>query len=392
MALKRMLVATDVRLRYDANGGILSTHPAASYETFGPIREVYEVVTLFAREAPLDMPSTGVAGGSGMQLSQVPDFSSVSTLFKALPRALWIAWKETGRHDIVMGRLPEPLSLLVGWVAVVRRRPFIANLVADPTASRAGGRIVARLAQRALLAATRGLVSRAAATIYVTEAYLQRVCPPPSGPALVHSDVRIDETWFLQPRRGPLTSPPRVVLVGQNHTWDKGQLVLLDAAALLAREGRTVDLTFVGGGRRLDELRDQARNRLLPGSVSVLGQIADRERLAAVLDEHDIFCLPSLSEGLPRALVEALARGLPAVGTTVGGIPELLPQDALCAPGDAVALAGALRSVMDDPFPYVRSSDGIEAARRVVRRSQPGTLVEFLRRVEHDLPEACPGR
>jgi hypothetical protein len=259
------LVATDVRLRYDENGVILSTNPAASYETFAPISEVYGVVTLFAREAPLDLPSTGVAGGLGVQLSLVPDFSSVLTLFKALPRGLWIAWKETGRHDIVMGRLPEPLSLLIGWVAVVRCRPFIANLVADPSQPRLGGGFVARLAHRALLAATRGLVSRAAATIYVTEAYLQRACPPPSRPTLVHSNVRINDTWFLPSRRRPLASHPWVLLVGQNQNWDKGQLVLLDAAGLLAREGRTVDLTFVGGGRKLDDLRDRG----CPGSRGI---------------------------------------------------------------------------------------------------------------------------
>lgn len=380
MALERMLLATDVRLRHDSNGAILSTHPAASYETFAPLTEVYETVTLFARQASPGLPSVGLAGGPGVRLSQVPDFNSVLTLIATLPQMLRLAWKETGRHDIVMGRLPESLSLLIGWTAVLRGRPFIANLVADPT-PRLGGGVMTRLVERARLAATRGLVSRSAATIYVTESYLQRVCPPPSGPTLVRSDIRIDDTWFLPPRRSRLTSPARVVLVGNNQTWEKGQLVLLDAAGLLAREGRRVDLTFVGGGRHLDALRDEARKRALPGRVSVLGQIENRERLAGLLDAHDIFCLPSLSEGLPRVIVEALARGLPAVGTSVGGIPELLPQDALCAPGDAVALAAALRSVMDDPSPQLRSSAGIETARRVVNRSQPSILIEFLRQL-----------
>lgn len=385
MVSGHLLVATDVRLRQSSEGSILSTHPAALYKTFAPLTEVYGSVTLLAREAPIGLPSVGRAGGPGVGLAQVPDFTSRRTLVKALFPTLWRTWREAGRHDMVMGRLPEPLSLLVGWTSVLRRRPFIANVVADPTNPRLGAGILSRVADRVVLAATRGLVQRSAATIYVTESYLQGLCPPPSGPTLVRSNVRMDDTWFLSPREGALGSPPRVVLVGSNQNWDKGQLVLLDAAVLLAREGTTLDLSFVGGGQHVGRLREEAQRRGLPGEVAVLGQVDDREQLAAVLDEHDIFCLPSLSEGLPRAMVEAMARGLPAVGTIVGGIPELLPDDALCAPGDAASLSRALRTVIEDPDPHARSSAGVATARRVARQARTATLVEFLRHVSRDL-------
>src|SRR5207247_3533876 len=82
--------------------------------------------------------------------------------------------------------------------------------------------------------------------------------------------------------------------------------------------------------------------------VEFLGQL-DREGVQRALDRADVFVLPSLTEGLPRALLEAMARGLPAVATTVGGIPELLPADWLVPPRNAVALARRLREVMATP-------------------------------------------
>ncbi len=67
------------------------------------------------------------------------------------------------------------------------------------------------------------------------------------------------------------------------------------------------------------------------------------------LDRADLFVLPSHQEGLPRAAIEAMARGLPCVGSTVGGFPELLPAEDLVPPGDAAALARKLREVVTDP-------------------------------------------
>ena len=68
-----------------------------------------------------------------------------------------------------------------------------------------------------------------------------------------------------------------------------------------------------------------------------------------MLDEADLFVLPSRSEGLPRAMIEAMARGLPCIGTRVGGVPELLLAEDLVAAGDAEALASKIIEVFHEP-------------------------------------------
>lgn len=80
------------------------------------------------------------------------------------------------------------------------------------------------------------------------------------------------------------------------------------------------------------------------------------DRVADELRRADLFVLASRTEGLPRALIEAMAAGLPCIGTRVGGIPELLDDEALVAPGDAEALAARIRAFLDDAGLFERQA------------------------------------
>jgi glycosyltransferase involved in cell wall biosynthesis len=101
-----------------------------------------------------------------------------------------------------------------------------------------------------------------------------------------------------------------------------------------------------------------------------------------LLRSADIFALASRSEGMPRALLEAMALGAPAVATNVGGIPEILPPDQLVPPGDPAALAAAIRATSSDPERYRRiSAQGIAVARHyseeIERRKRDRFLQEL---------------
>ena len=112
-----------------------------------------------------------------------------------------------------------------------------------------------------------------------------------------------------------------------------------------------------------------AQKLMVGEAVRFVGRVPSGAPLMATLDEADLFVLPSRQEGLPRAMLEAMARAMPCVGTAVGGIPELLPADVLVAPEDATALARALRAMVNHPARMeAASATNLAVARGYPRR------------------------
>jgi glycosyltransferase involved in cell wall biosynthesis len=130
----------------------------------------------------------------------------------------------------------------------------------------------------------------------------------------------------------------------------KGIYDLLEAAALVAREGRRFTLTVLGDGE-VEQVRERATRLGLEGVLDLRAWVAEAER-DALLAQAQVFALPSRAEGLPMALLEAMAHGMACVASPVGGIPELVREGhngLLVPPGEPARLAAALRALLDDP-------------------------------------------
>jgi glycosyltransferase involved in cell wall biosynthesis len=114
----------------------------------------------------------------------------------------------------------------------------------------------------------------------------------------------------------------------------------------------------------------------------IRGHVADPSEVQAAYDAADIFCLPSRSEGLPRAMVEALAAGLPSVGSAAGGIPELLNSDQIVESPTGGALAECIVALLQEPDSYEQvSRAGLLTAESIRRSTRPDVLEEFLDQV-----------
>jgi glycosyltransferase involved in cell wall biosynthesis len=129
----------------------------------------------------------------------------------------------------------------------------------------------------------------------------------------------------------------------------KGHRYLLEAAQKITQTCPDLHIVIVGSGNQHDALRQQATQLGLEASVHLLGH---RDDIETCLAGFDLFVLPSSNEGMGRALIEAMAAGLPVIATKVGGIPALVNHgvNGLLVPsGDAQALADALRSILEHP-------------------------------------------
>jgi glycosyltransferase involved in cell wall biosynthesis len=151
--------------------------------------------------------------------------------------------------------------------------------------------------------------------------------------------------------RAELGIPEDAPVVGNiaNFKAAKDHATLLRAAVLVRQERPDVRFLLVGQGPLEPEVRRLAGELGLDGAVVFAGFRTDAQRLAA---GFDVFTLSSTYEGLPIALVEAMALGLPSVVTRVGGTPEVLADGAqglLVPPRDPAALAGGLLRLLGDP-------------------------------------------
>ena len=129
----------------------------------------------------------------------------------------------------------------------------------------------------------------------------------------------------------------------------KNHRALIDVLAELAAEHAQLRLVLVGDGVLRQQLEQHARQRGVQSRVVFAGEQAD---VASLLAAFDVFALPSTTEGLSVALLEAAASGLPIVATSVGGNPEIIEHGRtglLVTARDDAALAGALRTVLGDP-------------------------------------------
>ena len=148
----------------------------------------------------------------------------------------------------------------------------------------------------------------------------------------------------------------------------KGQRILIEAVALLEKQGQKVNLRLVGDGPDRRSLEQMVGRRGLDHCITFEGAV-NQDRIREFYDSADVFVLPSFAEGIPVVLMEAMAMEIPTITTWITGIPELIRQDQdgiLVPPSDVNKLTQAIRQVMDDEI--LRRGLGQAGRRRVAAR------------------------
>ena len=350
--------------------------------------EVFSTVLIVARMSDVSEPSAGLVEASqdDVEFLPLPPYSGPVGLVKNLREVHRRAVSAVRESPAVIVRTPSPVAYFMCRAAREAGRPFGAEVVGDPREvfSRGGYTHALRPAIRTLAtAAQKRVATEAAAVLYVTSEALQRRYPT-LGRSYAASDVVLDDTAFTTgpPRGWTRRGPFVIVTVAALDQPYKGSAFLLDAMSRLCRGGASAKLRLVGGGRLLPGLRQQSETLGLSEHVEFLGQ-QDQAGVREALDSAHLFVLPSLQEGLPRALLEAMARGLPAVATAVGGVPELLPRDCLVSPRDARALATRIEEQMvDEPARLRHAERNRSTARRYHERLGADVRRQFLQQVK----------
>lgn len=200
--------------------------------------------------------------------------------------------------------------------------------------------------------------------------------------SVVHCGLADD---FLRAPPVPVPEQPRLVCVGRL-CEQKGQMVLLQALAVLVAEQVSVKLVMVGDGPLRGEIETFIQNHQLQDHVELTGSLSG-EQVRMQLKQSRAFILPSFAEGLPVVIMEAFAMGRPVISTYVAGIPELVVngENGWLAPAGSVEdLVAAMRLALF-ASPEALAEMGRKGRQRVMDQHAVATEAKKLARLFSDL-------
>jgi glycosyltransferase involved in cell wall biosynthesis len=182
---------------------------------------------------------------------------------------------------------------------------------------------------------------------------------------------------------------PRLLCIGRLAPA-KCQVLLVQACAQLRDAGVPFRLTLVGAGPDRERVERAVTLLGLQDRITLTGAL-NQEEVREQFENADIFVLPSLAEGIPVVLMEAMASGVPCVTTPVNGIPELIEHERtglLARPGDVASLALQLRRLIDDPA--LRHPLALAARDKVLADFDLERNVAALGRIFEQFPQGAP--
>jgi glycosyltransferase involved in cell wall biosynthesis len=364
--LGRLVFAHDNRFVHGPDGRVWSDRGSFPWDRY---LEIASHVTVVSRMRKLERgestESMVLASRPEVDFVPLPNLATLSGRLRvARRRAVRRQLAEVlATSDALVARLPSEIGGLACRVAASLDMVWAVELVTCPwdaiwNYGSWKGRAFAPVAWWE----TRRLLRRAPFALYVTSSFLQRRYPPGSSTHAVGvSDVEITVP-------GPEVLERRLARIEAGSAASGRPVVFGTIAALLRFKGldtaaaalRQSGLSGLGAVVRVlgsgDPAGFEGPGMVFDGTLPSGGPVQEW------LDSIDVYLQPSRQEGLPRGLVEAMARGCPAVGSTAGGIPELLDPSCLHQPGDAAALALLLGRAADPEWQRAQAQRNVAVA------------------------------
>ena len=263
--------------------------------------------------------------------------------------------------DRAIFRIPAATSNIVGRFFSKTKKPFAVEVVGDPwenfSPRATGNKAMLWIVRRWWTRAVRELCAKADGASYVTESHLQAKYPPRAyseencGCFTKHySSVELPDDSFAEPRTWS-EKDEYLISHASNYFSDygKGHKTLMDAVKKVNEAGYNVSLMFVGDGPLREEFERYAEANGISDKVNFLGRLANGDEVRRAIHNSDIFVLPTLSEGLPRVVLEAMAEGIPCLSSPTCGIPEILDKEYLYDFADDDGFARGIISLISNP-------------------------------------------
>lgn len=333
---------------YYSGGGL----PAAIWQRY---LSVFPSLTVVGRDGgELGKNQTGytLSSAPGVSFQLLPNVSNFKGLLVGNPLVREACKKLVSESDGIIARLPSRLGQIFIKEAVRQNRPYAVEVVGCAWGGLWDyGNWKAKLIAPFTALTTKRMIYRAPFALYVTQNFLQRRYPckgittfcsnvdiPP-----VSNDVLGLRIESIECEKASLVFG----LIGNYSSKYKGIDVAIQALALASTRLPEWELQVLGAGDS-SYYREVSEKLGVSERVSFIGPKASGQAVYEWLDNVDIYLQPSFQEGLPRALIEAMSRGCPALATSIAGIPELLDPTEMIEVGAYHALSEKIVCLASD--------------------------------------------
>lgn len=345
----RLLVVTDHRFIRDGDE-VFDTY-TFDRDFFADYRAVFDEVAVAARMVYSPRPpGSSRSDGDGVVFVDLPTTSHARWMLEpSWPRFRGLR-AEVERSDAVCVRMPSVAGRVGAAHAFHVGKPVMFEIIGDPALLFASwgpiGRFVGAREARSL----RRIARRSVVGSYVSIRHLQRAYPAgPETETASISSIRLPESHVLPARHFESAPTPLRIVMVASMVRHKRHDTLLRAVADAVEHGADIACELVGDGPMREDVEALADELGIRRRCTFHGHVGSSATMRQIVDSADLFVLTSTSEGLPRALLECMARGLPAVGTDAPGTNEVLTPEQLVPIGDHVALGSLFAHLADDP-------------------------------------------
>jgi glycosyltransferase involved in cell wall biosynthesis len=357
--LLQLIIATEQRFLQCK--GEIYTETIDDYLFWRRYLDVFSSVQVVARmEEVVSLPKNAVpASGESVNFVALPNYNGPLAGLLTLPQLLPKIKRVASQEAAFILRIPGAIGTLLYRQLRARQWPFAVEVGGDPYESlspKALRTTWSYLVRPVLVYETRRQCHSASSAAYVTYGFLQQRYPS-TGFSTHYSNVELPAELFerIHPRYLQSASNgadscfagAKLIFVGSLSQRYKGLDILLRAVHQCVLKGVNLRLKVLGDGACRSEYEQLVDKLGLGQYVTFHGYVA-HEDVWRYLCQADLFVMPSLAEGLPRAMIEAMVCGLPCIGSNVGGIPELLAAEDMFPVGDSDALAQKIMAVVGD--------------------------------------------
>lgn len=335
------------------NDGNFYTSSTFSQTVFDRYLQHFEHITLIARKADdtADCSKMNRLNSDKVSVKIIPNLrAGIKDYFSPVKRKMF---KDCIRREItperaVIIRVPSDSGAVAAKYCKKIGKPYLTEAVGCPWDSYRNHSVRGKIMAPFEFLRQRQAVRNADYTVYVTNSFLQRRYPT-KGIAAAISDVELQvmDDDVLGRRLESIENRKGRLIIGTAAAIDvpyKGQRYVIEALAKRKAEGDTgYEYHLAGGGDR-SFLANLAKSLEVEDQVIFEGSLP-HDKMFDWLDGIDLYIQPSTVEAMPRALIEAMSRGLPAIASKVGGMPELVDNEAIFEKRDAEAISEKIKAL-----------------------------------------------